>query len=148
MSDEFCQECGAKITGKTGFCSECGAPINIKKISNNIQEANVKNMIDLESKLKKITIVGVISSVLSWVFFMKMIMFGNYTDLWSIPLAILGLGSAFYILSKKSKYRLFGAIILLILLTLFGSQTFFSLYIYIFVIIIAIILGIYYFKNN
>lgn len=25
MSDEYCPECGAKITGNTGFCSECGA---------------------------------------------------------------------------------------------------------------------------
>ena len=25
MADEFCPECGAKITGSTGFCPECGA---------------------------------------------------------------------------------------------------------------------------
>ncbi len=25
MNEEFCPECGAKITGRTGFCSECGA---------------------------------------------------------------------------------------------------------------------------
>lgn len=148
MSEEFCQECGAKITGKTGFCSECGAPINIEKISNNINEANVKNMIDLESRLQKITIVGVISSILSFVFFIKLIRFGKYSDLLSIPLAIIGLGCGFYILSKKSKFRICGAIILLILLTSFGSHTFFSLYIYILVILIAVILVIYYFKNN
>ena len=37
MADEFCPECGAKITGKTGFCSECGAVTT--SLQNNIDEA-------------------------------------------------------------------------------------------------------------
>ena len=149
MSDEFCQECGAKITGKTGFCSECGAPINIEKKSNNINEANIQNTIDLESKLNKIAIVGYVSSILSFIFFSKLLMFGRqYTDLLSIPLAIIALGAAFYIISKSTKMRIHGVIILLILLALFGSQTIFSLYVYIAVIIIAAILLIRYFKNK
>lgn len=149
MSEEFCQECGAKITGKTGFCSECGAPINIEKISNNITEANIQNELDLESKLNKITIVGYVASILSFMFFCKMFNFGReYTDIISVPLAIIALGGAFYIISKSTKKRIHGIIILLILLALFGSYTFFSLYVYIFVAIIAAILLVRYFKNN
>ena len=37
MSDEFCPECGAKITGNTGFCSECGAVTT--SLQNSIDEA-------------------------------------------------------------------------------------------------------------
>ena len=36
MSEEFCPECGAKITGKTGFCSECGAVTT--SLNNQIKE--------------------------------------------------------------------------------------------------------------
>ena len=76
-------------------------------------------------------------------------MFGHkYTDLLSVPLAIVALGCAFYIIAKSNKMRIHGVIILLILLALFGSHTFFSLYVYIFVVLIAAILLIWYFKNN
>ena len=37
MSDEYCPECGAKITGNTGFCSECGAVTT--SLQNSIDEA-------------------------------------------------------------------------------------------------------------
>lgn len=37
MSEEFCPECGAKITGKTGFCSECGAVTT--SLNNQIKES-------------------------------------------------------------------------------------------------------------
>lgn len=36
MSEEYCPECGAKITGKTGFCSECGAVTT--SLNNQIEE--------------------------------------------------------------------------------------------------------------
>lgn len=40
MADEFCQECGSKITSGTGFCSECGAPNNIETINKNLSKKN------------------------------------------------------------------------------------------------------------
>ena len=125
MSDEFCQECGAKITGKTGFCSECGAPINIKKISNNIQEANEKILTERNSKLKKITIIGYVSSVISpliYLFFyinwQNMGMFKDWIML-SVPLAIIAFGCGVYVVSRKSEYRKHGIIMLAILIVLF-----------------------------
>lgn len=36
MSEEYCPECGAKITGRTGFCSECGAVTT--SLNNQIKE--------------------------------------------------------------------------------------------------------------
>lgn len=48
MEDEFCPECGAKITGNTGFCSECGAVTT--SLENKIKEAE---RIEREEKEKK-----------------------------------------------------------------------------------------------
>ena len=44
MSEEFCPECGAKITGKTGFCSECGAVTT--SLNNQIKESKENERIE------------------------------------------------------------------------------------------------------
>ena len=50
MDDEFCPECGAKITGTTGFCSECGATTT--SLKNKIEESTRAN--EEEKQIKKI----------------------------------------------------------------------------------------------
>lgn len=52
MGDEFCPECGAKITGNTGFCSECGAVTT--SLQNHIEETTKLNEeADYLRKLKR-----------------------------------------------------------------------------------------------
>lgn len=48
MADEYCPECGTKITGTTGFCSECGATTT--SLKNKIEETAKANE---EEKLTK-----------------------------------------------------------------------------------------------
>ena len=48
MADEFCPECGAKITGSTGFCPECGAVTT--SLENKIKETE---RINREEKQKQ-----------------------------------------------------------------------------------------------
>lgn len=51
MSDEYCPECGAKITGKTGFCSECGAVTT--SLNNQIEETKKIEKIEKIEKIRK-----------------------------------------------------------------------------------------------
>lgn len=51
MADEFCPECGAKITGKTGFCSECGAVTT--SLQNSINEAKKTEIVAKKRKVEK-----------------------------------------------------------------------------------------------
>ena len=48
MAEEYCPECGAKITGSTGFCPECGAVTT--SLENQIKETE---RINREEKQKQ-----------------------------------------------------------------------------------------------
>lgn len=111
------------------------------------REIHVPNSIEnnevINSKMKLITILGFIFSILSYFSFTSFPRYGY--DLMSIPFAILALACAFYIIfNKQSNFKIFGIIILLLLLTLFGSSTIFNFYIYVFVMLIGLIFVVYY----
>lgn len=60
MVDEFCNECGAKITSNTGFCSKCGAPNNIEKINKNISNKKSENKRNNKNKIKFVFAIAIV----------------------------------------------------------------------------------------
>ena len=140
----FCDKCGAEVKNNAKFCDKCGNKINAENQATAAQNTNVGincpkcgsvipfgnticlncgsplNTVDVESKINKITIIGYTSSILSIIFFVTWFCIWYTPQFFyplSILLAIIALGSAFYIIFKATKMRIHGGIILLILLT-------------------------------
>lgn len=105
MSEKFCKECGAKITGSTGFCSECGAAVDFNQITKTIVEEKKiveekikeKNTLTDKEKdlLDKLIIVVFLSSILTIIlFFLNHFLF--------IVTSVVSFGISLYLIFKPT----------------------------------------------
>lgn len=69
MTNEFCSECGAKITSNTGFCSKCGAPNNLEKINKNISDKKNKNKRKNKNKITLVFVIAILFLIIALSFF-------------------------------------------------------------------------------
>ena len=117
MSEEFCPECGAKITGKTGFCSECGAATQFKQKENKKIVEEIKNTnLRKEKKSKKYLILGVVFAIISYFYIIVGFSFKGYIILLFFVLSVV---MSILTIKDKNKYYKFGIYLLLALIPIF-----------------------------